>query len=364
MTRMHPAVSLAAAALLLTGTIRFASAWFPFTEEPAEIRLLSELKEIAVAAPQNRNIETPLPVEEAIGPRPVAVLAANTGSAAQEAVPANPPAAPAPGEPVRVGNNVLQSRLLRKVEPVYPPLASRARISGNVVLAIKVDEQGFVSDVRVISGHPLLTGAAVDAVKQWQYSPMLLNGQPVPVMATVTIVFALKEDSMVGGRLSPEAGLISPPPPPSHITVRNVKGYLIGFTMVLTNEDGTVVQNPAPFIPPRIENRPEVFDQWIDELKAGWPPDAPKDAIVGYQFYINAGGEVTGLSRIQGPAIPELESELLQLRVYSPGSAEGVASPSFLCILQIRWDGKTPWREAQERQSANPGNMQKQDIGR
>jgi periplasmic protein TonB len=52
--------------------------------------------------------------------------------------------------------------------------------------------EGFVTDAQVVSGHPILNEAAIDAVRQWQYSPTLLNGAPVPVLATVTIIFNLK----------------------------------------------------------------------------------------------------------------------------------------------------------------------------
>lgn len=97
-----------------------------------------------------------------------------------------------PPAPIRVGTQVLESKLIKKVEPVYPELAKRARVSGTVVMAVIVDEWGNVSDVRVNSGHPLLDGAAVTAVRQWKYSPTLLNGEPVPVIATVTVVFGLR----------------------------------------------------------------------------------------------------------------------------------------------------------------------------
>ena len=84
------------------------------------------------------------------------------------------------------------SKLIRRVEPEYPELAKRARVQAVVLLQVMVDEQGNVSDVTVIRGHPLLNQAAVDAVKQWKYSPTLLNGEPVPVVATVTVNFVLR----------------------------------------------------------------------------------------------------------------------------------------------------------------------------
>ena len=65
-------------------------------------------------------------------------------------------------------------------------------MSGTVVLQVTVDEMGDVSDVKIISGHQLLTEAAVNAVRQWKYSPTLLNNEPVSVIATVTVQFVLK----------------------------------------------------------------------------------------------------------------------------------------------------------------------------
>lgn len=94
--------------------------------------------------------------------------------------------------PVRVGGVVLESKTIKRVVPEYPELAKRARVSGAVILQVNVDEEGDVYDVKVLNGHPLLQEAAVNAVRQWKYSPTLLNGEPVPVVAMVTVVFSLK----------------------------------------------------------------------------------------------------------------------------------------------------------------------------
>jgi len=103
-----------------------------------------------------------------------------------------PPPPPSKKPPMKMGGDVLQSKLVKKIVPEYPPLAKQARVSGSVVLQVNVDEDGNVVDIRVLSGHPLLEEAAVGAVRQWKYSPTLLNGEPVPVVATVTVVFNLK----------------------------------------------------------------------------------------------------------------------------------------------------------------------------
>jgi protein TonB len=70
-------------------------------------------------------------------------------------------------------------------------MARQARIEGVVRLAVVIDKQGRVSDIKVISGHPLLIPAALDAVKQWEYTPTLLNGQPTEVQVAVDIPFKL-----------------------------------------------------------------------------------------------------------------------------------------------------------------------------
>ncbi len=106
--------------------------------------------------------------------------------------PPPPPPRPVKREPIRVGGNVQESKLIKRVEPVYPELAKRARVSGVVILQVTVDEEGNVAEIRVMRGHPLLDDEAIRAVKQWKYSPTLLNGEPVPVIATVTVIFNLR----------------------------------------------------------------------------------------------------------------------------------------------------------------------------
>jgi protein TonB len=77
----------------------------------------------------------------------------------------------------------------RHVEPVYPELARSARVSGVVILQVTIDEQGRISDPRILRSIPLLDQAALAAVRQWEYAPTLLNGAPVPVIMTLTMIF-------------------------------------------------------------------------------------------------------------------------------------------------------------------------------
>ncbi len=101
-----------------------------------------------------------------------------------------PPPAP-PKEPVRVGGNVREPKLVHMVRPTYPPAAIHARVEGTVVLEATVTEQGAIDRLKVISGPPLLVPAAVAAVQNWRYEPTVLNGQPIAVILTARVNFSL-----------------------------------------------------------------------------------------------------------------------------------------------------------------------------
>jgi protein TonB len=92
---------------------------------------------------------------------------------------------------VRVSQGVSQGLLIRRVQPNYPPLAKQARIQGQVVLQAEISKDGTIQNLQLISGHPMLAPAAIEAVKQWRYKPYLLNGEPVAVETTVLVNFSL-----------------------------------------------------------------------------------------------------------------------------------------------------------------------------
>jgi periplasmic protein TonB len=92
---------------------------------------------------------------------------------------------------VRVSQGVTQGLLIHKVQPAYPTLARSARIQGDVVLKAIIDKDGNIQDLQLVSGHPMLVPVAINAVRQWRYRPYLLNGQPVEVETTITVIFSL-----------------------------------------------------------------------------------------------------------------------------------------------------------------------------
>jgi TonB family protein len=96
-----------------------------------------------------------------------------------------------PAAMIVVGGKVQEANLTKKVIPAYPPEAKAARIQGHVVLDVVIGKDGSVQEIKLVSSHPLLAPAAMEAVKQWTYKPTLLNGEPVEVKTQVDINFTL-----------------------------------------------------------------------------------------------------------------------------------------------------------------------------
>ena len=92
---------------------------------------------------------------------------------------------------VRISQGVTKGLLIQKVEPQYPTLARSARVQGEVILSAIIDGNGQITNLQLVSGHPMLVPAAIAAVKQWRYKPYLLNRQPVEVETTITVIFSL-----------------------------------------------------------------------------------------------------------------------------------------------------------------------------
>lgn len=113
----------------------------------------------------------------------------------QVAAPPPPPKPTKKEEPavsrLAIGGSVLAAQIINRVQPIYPPLARNARIEGVVQLHGVISRDGRIVSLRVLSGHPLLTRAALDAVSQWSYKPTYLNGQPIEVEAPIEVRFVL-----------------------------------------------------------------------------------------------------------------------------------------------------------------------------
>jgi len=102
-------------------------------------------------------------------------------------------APPPPARVVRIGGQIKEPKKIRDVRPVYPDLAVQSRVSALVILEAEVDTRGYVRAAKILRGHPLFDEAAMEAVKQWRYQPLLLNGEPTGFVLTVTINFNLQQ---------------------------------------------------------------------------------------------------------------------------------------------------------------------------
>jgi protein TonB len=94
-------------------------------------------------------------------------------------------------ENVRIPQQVMERRLMKRVQPRYPDDARQQRVEGLVALCAVIDTKGNVEELKLILGHPLLAPAALAAVKQWKYRPYFLNGKPVEVETQITVPFQL-----------------------------------------------------------------------------------------------------------------------------------------------------------------------------
>jgi protein TonB len=147
-------------------------------EAPAEIKPenMIELSPRGSGLPDGDDAGTPLGIADSVGP-PVAPL---------------PPPPPVERTPMRIGGRIQAPRRLVTVAPVYPPIAQAARKEGTVEIEALIGEDGKVRNAKVIAGTQLLNEAALTAVRQWVFTPTRLNGEPVAVIMTVTVVFSLQ----------------------------------------------------------------------------------------------------------------------------------------------------------------------------
>jgi periplasmic protein TonB len=106
-----------------------------------------------------------------------------------------PPPPPVPQDPVRIGGQVSSPALVKRVEPIYPAIAQAAWIDGVVILDAIVDNHGRIQSLKVLRGHPLLAKAAIEAVQQWEYEPLKLDGTATPFELTVSLWFHFEDKS-------------------------------------------------------------------------------------------------------------------------------------------------------------------------
>lgn len=166
-------------------------------------KVLSELQNGELRTPTKipervqmiREEENPLPATSiggVVGGVPGGMAGGSMGGVIGGIISSTPVAVPKVAvQRVRVSQGVSQGLLIHQIKPTYPPLARQARIQGSVVLQAVIAKDGTIQNLRLVSGHPMLAPAAIDAVKQWRYKPYFLNGEPVEVETQITVNFTL-----------------------------------------------------------------------------------------------------------------------------------------------------------------------------
>jgi TonB family protein len=359
MSRSRLCVSIAVISILLIGTVRLVAAWFPLTGEPvpapAKIETMKAGEALRPAAIEkqvsSKAIKRTAPQIDPAQAKPKKVeVAANVVPVLAEAAPAlmqEPEHAISTAllQPLKVGGNVQESKLISRVEPVYPELAKRARVSGRVIMVVTANEEGVVTDVRVTNGHPLLVDAAVSAVKQWRYSPTLLNGAPVPVTFAVTCIFQMMGDDVVflamdqSGNLNvasqsadletliPKmvqggmAQITIDPATPIRVAERAVQGLQERGVKRITLSGLYMLYQGRLFYTGKPTSGPQLapdLGRLRSLLEASWQSDPGKPRMFRYMLFINEVGEIVGVERQAGPDNPEIDRELMGTRVVAP----------------------------------------------
>jgi periplasmic protein TonB len=156
-------------------------------------RFLQPSRIPTVIAMTGEESSTPAPVGSGTGVEEIGLPGAPNGLPTSLFNGSRPvlPSAPAPVVRTFRTSNMLEGSLIRRVQPSYPPLARNVHIQGPVVLFAVISRAGTIDNLRVLSGHPLLVPAAIEAVRQWRYRPYILNSKPIEVDTQITVNFIL-----------------------------------------------------------------------------------------------------------------------------------------------------------------------------
>jgi TonB family protein len=164
----------------------------PADQAPAPKRSIATFNTASLAQRLRPALPTDLPVAPVLTATPDSAAPVNLGALAQgTSSMVSRPAAPPEAKTAPKATDIRQPQLITRVNPVYPDLARRQRISGTVSLSVIIGANGKINNVNALSGPELLRGAAMDAVRQWVYAPMTLNGRAVETEKQIDLDFTL-----------------------------------------------------------------------------------------------------------------------------------------------------------------------------
>ncbi len=265
-------------------------------------------------------------------------------------------------EPIRVGGNVQESKLIYKVEPVYPEAAVAANVSGFVILEVTISERGEVTNVRVRRGHPLLEQSTIDAVRQWRYSPTYLNGEAVPVIATVAVIYkiagqvvldefailrdperGLEGDALIQ-KLKESRGTVVVKPSataPFHLVEEKFRALQEqGIQTVATGGIYAFHNGRLFYVTPGLAAEPELaldMEYLVDTACASerLPTSIDLDSsgiILAYKLFLSETGKVLFVQRLRASEIPEVEAELVRTHVITPALVGANPVPAVVTV--------------------------------
>ncbi|NLV31800.1 MAG: TonB family protein [Acidobacteria bacterium] len=332
MNRTRLAFSMIGISTLMLATLHFAAGSFPLTGAPA-LRQEPILAQAPEPASEPGRADSPAPDRPQVAELQAPPVVATAAVAAVAQTPGTEIEAPR-GNPIRVGGNVQESRLIHRVIPEYPALARKTRVTGTVRLVVTINEEGWVWDIEVAEGHPLLVDSAVAAVRQWQYHPTLLNGVPVPVIAQVDVTYNLRnpEDLMVSmarsGDLNPEPDEIVQTPGTVYLAVEQGTPYDVAQEAVRALIDRGIRRLQLSGGPYFLFRGKLYLSGPVDRAVNPLSRDAIMDAFgsvlaagegnpirINYRIFINEAGTVDGMEQLGGDAYPEFEDAVLRARV-------------------------------------------------
>jgi TonB family protein len=209
-------------------------------------------------------------------------------------------------ERVQVSSSVIQGLLLQKVAPVYPPLARQARIQGSVILKVVINKSGDVESAQLISGHPLLAAAAIEAVKRWEYKPYLLNGEPVEVETSVTVNFTLADTPRAKGVAGDAPGGVP----------AGEQGAIFANSPADADGDGVVRASQGV-----------MSGLLVTKVRPEYPPDAKGQRIQGtvvMRVKIDKAGDVSNIQLVSGhPLLAPAAIDAVKQWKYKPYLLKG-----------------------------------------
>jgi len=202
---------------------------------------------------------------------------------------------------VRAVESVMAERLVVKVAPNYPPMARKALIQGKVVLKLEINKSGDVERLQLISGHPMLARAAIDAVKQWKYKPFLLNGDPIAVETRTSVNFTLSNNPPAEGVVGDMPGGIP----------RGEQGWIISNVPVEAARFGVV----------RVSHG-VMAGLLVSKVAPEYPVDAKKQHVEGtvvMTVNVDKEGKVSNIKLISGhPLLAPAALDAVKLWKYRP----------------------------------------------